>query len=116
MTAMAYFADLADGTVLEFRNRREPTYVDRMGCQRYREVPARVNYFRYLGDEKDHLYGYHDVHGAVRITRKVAMKSQPTLHDCDARCMNATGRDMACECACGGRNHGKGRVSFLCEA
>lgn len=36
-------------------------------------------------------------------------------HDCDARCMNATGRTMNCECACGGRNHGKGRVTFNCE-
>ena len=32
----------------------------------------------------------------------------------DARCMFAKGKSMACECACGGKNHGKG--SFVCEA
>lgn len=52
----------------------------------------------------------------VRATRKVEYKSFASKHECDARCMNATGRTMQCECACGGKNHGKGRVSFVCEA
>jgi hypothetical protein len=47
----------------------------------------------------------------VAATRLIQMKSMPSRHECDARCMNATGRTMNCECACGGKNHGRG--SFM---
>jgi hypothetical protein len=50
--------------------------------------------------------------GWVRCTRVVQRKSNPSLHECDARCLNATGRMMQCECSCGGKNHGRG--SFVC--
>lgn len=50
----------------------------------------------------------------MRVTRKVEYKDFPSGHECDARCMNATGRTMNCECSCGGKNHGKG--SFNCVA
>lgn len=58
-----------------------------------------------------------DADGArwLRATRVVIMKNNPSRHECDARCMNATGRTMNCECACGGRNHGKGS-RITCEA
>lgn len=46
------------------------------------------------------------------VTRKVMYKSFPSKHECDARCMNAKGRTMNCECSCGGKNHGKG---FSCD-
>lgn len=42
-----------------------------------------------------------------RVTRMVTLKSNPSRHECDPRCQNATGRTMQCECACGGKNHGK---------
>ena len=45
--------------------------------------------------------------GWLRSTRIVEFKSNPSRHECDARCMNATGRVMKCECSCGGKNHGK---------
>lgn len=48
------------------------------------------------------------------VTRTVRYKSNPSKHVCDARCMNATGRNMQCECSCGGKNHGVG--AFNCEA
>ena len=38
-------------------------------------------------------------------TRKIERKSFPSLHKCDARCQNARGH--SCECACGGKNHGR---------
>ncbi len=48
-------------------------------------------------------------HGPVLpVERVVTYKSNPSKHVCDARCMNATGRIMKCECSCGGKNHGKG--------
>lgn len=51
----------------------------------------------------------------VKITRVVEFKSQPSRHECDARCLHATGRTMKCECSCGGKNHGKGS-RIACEA
>ena len=46
--------------------------------------------------------------------RKIEYKSNPSKHECDSRCVNATGLIMKCECSCGGKNHGRG--SFVCEA
>jgi len=37
--------------------------------------------------------------------RKIEYKNRPSLHQCDARCEGATGHK--CECACGGKNHGR---------
>ncbi len=51
--------------------------------------------------------------GYVAVTRTVNYKSNPSLHECDARCMNASGRTMNCECSCRGKNHGRG--SFKCS-
>lgn len=53
-------------------------------------------------------------HNYLKANRVVRLKSNPIKHVCDARCMNATGRIMQCECACGGKNHGAG--SFNCSA
>lgn len=50
--------------------------------------------------------------GLVSVERTVEYKANPSKHECDARCMNATGRVMKCECSCGGRNHGRG--AFNC--
>ena len=52
---------------------------------------------------------YNPALGWVRVSRKVEMKSNPSRHICDSRCVHATGRVMKCECSCGGKNHGKGR-------
>lgn len=52
--------------------------------------------------------------GRVQADRKVIYKSNPSGHECDARCFNATGRVMQCECSCGGKNHGLG--AFKCDA
>ena len=52
-------------------------------------------------------------HGWVRANRKIEYKKYASRHECDARCVNATGRIMKCECACGGKNHGKG--AFSCK-
>lgn len=46
--------------------------------------------------------------GKHAATRAVEYKLFPSKHACDARCLNATGRVMKCECSCGGRNHGRG--------
>ena len=46
--------------------------------------------------------------GYTAVERTVEYKSFPSRHVCDARCVNATGRIMKCECSCGGKNHGRG--------
>jgi hypothetical protein len=51
--------------------------------------------------------------GTIVAERSIQYKSNPSCHECDDRCLNATGRAMKCECACGGKNHGRGR--FVCE-
>lgn len=54
------------------------------------------------------------VHNYVPVERVINYSNRPSRHECDARCMNAKGRTMNCECACGGKNHGKGH--FVAEA
>lgn len=51
---------------------------------------------------------------AIPVERIINYKSNPSRHECDARCMGATGKTMNCECRCGGKNHG--RMSFNCTA
>ena len=51
--------------------------------------------------------------GRVPADRMIEYKSNPSRHECDAKCYNATGRVMKCECSCGGKNHGKG--AFKCN-
>ena len=43
-----------------------------------------------------------------QVTRIIEYKPNPSRHACDARCLNATGKVMRCECSCGGKNHGRG--------
>lgn len=50
------------------------------------------------------------------VERIINFKSNPSRHECDARCMNATGRTMNCECSCGGKNHGRGNFNCLAVA
>jgi hypothetical protein len=62
---------------------------------------------------RNNIRGYDaDTKRWVQVTRTIQIKSNPTRHECDDRCMNATGRTMQCECKCGGKNHGRG--SFVC--
>ncbi len=49
----------------------------------------------------------------VQCNRMVEYKNNASRHECDARCLNATGRIMKCECSCGGKNHGKGSLSCV---
>ena len=44
--------------------------------------------------------------GSKPVARVIFFKKNPSLHKCDARCLNATGHN--CECSCGGKNHGAG--------
>jgi hypothetical protein len=103
MARFAYYADLADGTVLEWKDTAERIGTDLFGAPRYRSVAAKVDH-----REDGKLAGYHPARGWTRITRTVRLKASPSRHVCDVRCINAKGRAMECECSCGGKNHGRG--------
>lgn len=91
MASLKFFADAADGTVIEF---------------------AKV-WNRNQSHRHNDTWGFDAALQAwVKVTRVVERKSNPSRHECDARCLNANGRTMKCECACGGKNHGRG--SFIC--
>jgi hypothetical protein len=62
-------------------------------------------------DSFQKLVGYDQDKVMLPIERRIEFKSNPSLHVCNAKCMNATGR--ICECSCGGKNHGYG--GFRCE-
>lgn len=65
-------------------------------------------------DSFDKLVGFvPDSRAVLPVDRVITYKSNPSRHECDARCMNATGRTMQCECSCNGKNHGRG---FSAEA
>lgn len=90
MANIKYFADTTDGRTLEFT--------------------------KVAHDYKGFKVAAYDAESGqwIGCNRKVEYKSSPSRHECDARCVNANGRTMNCECSCGGKNHGKGR--FACVA
>lgn len=69
--------------------------------------------FSRIDHRRDGAYGFDDATRSwIKTNRKVIYKAFASKHECDARCINATGKTMQCECACGGKNHGRG--SFYC--
>lgn len=108
MALFRYFADQADGTVREWRDRVVPHFVDRAGIQR-----TRVEYVR-VQHEGGGIITLFDAELDARVrVRQVQFKANPSLHRCSPRCSNAKGHQ--CECACWGKNHGRGS-SLVCEA
>jgi hypothetical protein len=90
MATFKYFADI-NGTTSELTN---------------------VWHDGHVSTAAHHFSGLTPEGARVAATRKIEMKARPSRHECDARCINATGRVMKCECSCGGKNHGRG---FSCE-
>ena len=82
MANMKYFADTEKGTV-EFN---------------------RVDYGRVAGE----VWGFDkESRQWFKVNRKVNFKTNPSRHECDARCTQATGKNFNCQCKCGGKNHGR---------
>lgn len=80
----------------------------------FADLGQKVLSFKAVDHRKDGAYGYHAESGSwVKCNRKVEYKSYPMRHACDVRCFNASGKNMKCECSCGGKNHGRGE--FFCE-
>ena len=45
------------------------------------------------------------------VTRVIRYKKNPSLHECNGRCMGGN-PNGTCECRCGGKNHGRAGVIF----
>ena len=103
MAQFRYFADV-NGTQIELE------YWGGMDNAKFAAMFPGVKGKRF--DSFERLVG-RDATGAFQpITRSIQRKRNPSMHKCDARCLNATG--FLCECSCGGKNHGAG--NFVCEA
>ena len=102
MANFKYFHDLPNGKTVEL------LHAGYWGRETSRISEAeKANAVR-LGS--DILLGLDDLGGWHPVTRKIEYKSRPSLHECDARCLNGQCNGK-CECRCGGKNHGKGRVA-----
>jgi hypothetical protein len=78
----------------------------------FADLADRVVTFDRVDHRRDGAFGYDlDTKTWIKTTRKVEYKSFASRHECDDRCVNATGRVMKCECSCGGKNHGRGVCS-----
>ncbi|WP_310636052.1 hypothetical protein [Delftia acidovorans] len=49
------------------------------------------------------------------VTRRIEYKARPSLHECNAKCLNGK-HSGTCECRCGGKNHGRGMFTKMLEA
>jgi hypothetical protein len=50
--------------------------------------------------------------GWLPVTRTIEYKSNPSLHECNAKCLNGKCNGV-CECQCGGKNHGRGTATVI---
>lgn len=66
-----------------------------------------------LQTNPSNFFGFAPDMTSHRAVRRIEYKAFASKHQCDDRCINATGRVMKCECACGGKNHGRG--AFNCS-
>lgn len=71
--------------------------------------------FRYDGYSMWVGYPKHGSGGPLPVTRKIEYKSQPSKHECNAKCMGGKANGT-CECRCGGKNHGAGMFTSLMSA
>ncbi len=106
MAMFKYFSDI-NGETVELQGYVQPV--------KRAEAEARWPGVKFIRFDGYCIQAMYDANKVLRpITRAIEMKARPSRHDCDARCINATGKIMRCECACGGKNHGRG--AFHCSA
>jgi hypothetical protein len=104
MTQVRYFSE----------QNGEPVQLPQIGSMLNAEFAARfpgVTGRRY--DSFHRMIGRLTDGTVLPVLRAIEYKANPSKHECDARCLNAKGRTMKCECSCEGKNHGRGRI--VCE-
>jgi orotidine-5'-phosphate decarboxylase len=99
MTTFRYFADL-DGQTIELTS---AGYVESISRKEMATLFPGVKAKSY-----DSLAVQAKRHNGqlLPISRAIEFKKNPSFHKCDDRCLHAKGHK--CECACGGKNHGRG--------
>ena len=107
MATFKYFSDINDETIAL----KHPFG---MANKEFAGKFPGVKGFRYDGFTMWAGYPLEGNGGAMPITRKIEYKSQPSRHECNAKCMGGK-VNGTCECKCGGKNHGAGMFSRLME-
>lgn len=102
MANFKYFSDIGGETV-ELR----PASIQGMDNAKFAEKFPGVKGRRMDGFQK--LVGCPVTGGSdfYPVTRSIEYKANPSKHVCNAKCLNGKANG-ACECQCGGRNHGAG--------
>jgi hypothetical protein len=72
-----------------------------------------VKGFRYDGYQM--WVGWSQSGALMPVTRRIEYKARPSLHECNAKCLNGK-HSGTCECRCGGKNHGRGMFTKMLEA
>ncbi|MFJ3317198.1 hypothetical protein ACIPLR_17725 [Herbaspirillum huttiense] len=101
MAAFKYFSDLDEVT-------EQLKDIQPMPNRQFSESFPGISGFRYDGFQK--YVGVAADGRILPVTRRIEYKRNPSLHECNAKCMNGKCNGV-CECKCGGKNHGRG--SFL---
>lgn len=107
MSTFKYFFDALDGTTTELRG------LTSVSVQECRAAFPGVRALRMDG------YSVKMAHAEggqlFPVTRAIEYKARPSLHTCNAKCLNGKCTGI-CECRCGGKNHGRGTFSELLAA
>ncbi|AHB05598.1 hypothetical protein U875_09535 [Pandoraea pnomenusa 3kgm] len=74
-----------------------------------------VKGLRYDGYSMRVGYPMEGLGGPMPVTRMIEFKAHPSRHECNAKCLNGR-HNGACECKCGGKNHGRGMFTQLLKA
>lgn len=106
MARIKYFSDVT-GEASELKS------ISSMPNQEFAVRWPGVKGFRFDGYQMQ--VGRNERGELVPVTRKIEFKSQPSLHECNAKCLHGK-HNGKCECKCGGKNHGAGMFSQLLEA
>ncbi len=107
MSSFKYFFDAIDGTVTELSG------LTSIGIKEFRAEFPGVNALRMDGYSVKMARA--ESGALLPVTRAIEYKSRPSLHDCNAKCLNGKSTGT-CECRCGGKNHGRGMFTRLVAA
>lgn len=105
MARFKYFSDMG-GVTLEL------TGLSQMNNPEFAERFPEVKGMRADGYSKWVAMG---PQGWMPVTRMIDYKRAPSLHECNAKCLNGKCNGV-CECKCGGKNHGRGMFTELLKA
>lgn len=98
MANIRYFSDTKDSPVLLLAvfPMKNAEFASTFGAIRARKFDS---FAKLVGRAKDGRI--------LPVTRVIEFKANPSLHICNAKCMNGNCNGR-CECRCGGANHGRG--------